>query len=933
MNSDILDDELLSLANDIIVTVSRFKETLDENTLEQFADLIATTKGITVTGGRRTAVLRKVKASVFFSKQYDFSIFAEGYHPWLEEVWKKSSFHYYWDRYRAYLLTNRGMCVNHVQSLDIITSAIVDHLENPAKSGPWSRRGMVVGQVQSGKTANYMGVVTKAADCGYRFIVIMAGLLNALRNQTQRRLDEGFIGKVTAGNAKGDPIGVGLVPGTDPDRTHPICLTTADVDFRKQTAESILLSVRSATEPIVLVVKKNASTLRNLIEWIKTNNSAQVLKELPFLLIDDEADNASVNVKSPENEPTRINSQIRTLLKLFGRNCYLGYTATPFANIFIDPNSTDDEHGDDLFPRDFILTLEAPETYLGPKAFFGESTWDLVRSIHDVDELSGAIPIRHRKDFILEELPESLIDALHLFVIAKAIRMLRGEHDFDCSALVNASRFRDVHTQLNEKVAEVMKCIRDASLAYSALDDEIALLDSTISRLKRLFDAEYISAKSDAGVVVTWQQVKGMLPDATDGIDVLTVNSDATATKLDYSRDNWPHGRTVVIVGGMSLSRGLTLEGLTVSYYLRNSIAYDTLMQMGRWFGYRPGYADLCRVYMTDLCQDWYSHISIALDELMDDFRLMESWKLTPREFGLRVRAHPDAMIVTARNKMRTAQRVTVQLNYFGRLVETTKLSAIREDHESNRQLLERWVESHGLGSVEEAAPEHGWLWKNVPVEDIVEFAMAFKAHPLEELDKIQPICRYAKETPSCSRWDVFLVSRVDSPKSADDIFNVGGMEVFPGRRRMAGAELPSRATESAILVNGAKRRLGYAKQERAGLLRVMSEVDLKNAENAFLEQHKAVTGNLYRTLRKTYGGNPLMIIHVISSNNEGQTAETSEFRKNLIALSWSFPGDVMAAPLEPSVEYDVNKIWYKNYISMRTEETDEYDDDEENSL
>lgn len=921
MNPDILNGELLALANDIIVTVSRFSEIVDERKVEQFVDFIAQMKGCSLSGNRREAVLRKVKASVFFSKQYDFSIFAEGYRPWIEEVWQASPTHYYWNRYRSYLLTDRQMCLNHVLSLDKITSAIVDHLENPGKPGPWSRRGMVVGQVQSGKTANYIGVVAKAADCGYRFIVVMTGTLNALRNQTQRRFDEGFIGKATAGRAKGDPTGVGLVP--DSGERTPIYLTTAERDFRKTSAETVGLAVGATSEPIILVIKKNATTLRNLTEWIRTNNSSDALKQLPFLLIDDEADNASVNVRSPENDPTRINGQIRTLLKMFGRNCYLGYTATPFANIFIDPDTTDESHGADLFPRDFILTLDAPDTYLGPQSFFGDESLNLVRTIHDVDETSGELPVRHKKDFIVGQLPESLVEALHVFVLAKTIRILRGEEDFDSSALVNASRFRDVHRQLNEKVSEVIDNIRNSVIANASLDDEFALSDSTMLRLKRLFEAEF----SDSGF--SWEQVKGNVVTAAEDIEVLTVNSDASAKKLDYTRENWPHGRSVVVVGGMSLSRGLTLEGLTTSYYLRNSIAYDTLMQMGRWFGYRPGYADLCRVYMTDLCQDWYAHISLALEELMDDFRAMEAWHLTPSEFGLRVRAHPDAMIVTARNKMRTAQRVPVRLNYHGRLVETTKLSAKPDDHEHNRDLLAKWVGKHGLGSPSAAAPVEGWLWQDVPVEDIIDFSLSFKAHPLEELDKIRPVCKFSEGTTSCRKWDVLLVSRKKSDNSGDDSFQVGGLNVIPYRRRMSGAEAPSDSVEAAILVNGAKRRLGYARQESGGLLRYMDAKTLADAEAKFLESHKAVTGNLYRELRQKSGGNPLMIIHVVSSETMGESAAAAEFRKNLVAVSWSFPGDSKTACNEPAVEYDVNKVWYKNFIDQR-EETDEYDDDED---
>lgn len=925
MSTPILDDNLQKLANTIITGLLHFPGEINEALIERFIDFHAASWGIQLTRLARTALLRKIETSVCHSRPYDFIDFHEQYHPWFDAFWKQSPTHHYWDRYCTYLLMSRGMTLQHVRSLDRITSAIVDRMENPEKQGPWSRRGMVVGQVQSGKTANYIGVTAKAADCGYRFIVIMAGTLNALRDQTQRRVDEGFIGKITAGSRQGEPIGVGLVPESSPGR-RPTYLTTAEHDFRKSSKETIGLSVGSTTEPIVLVIKKNATSLKNLTEWIRTNTSADVLKDLPFLLVDDEADNASVNVRTPENEPTRINGQIRSLLKMFGRSCYLGYTATPFANIFIDPDASDEKHGEDLFPRDFILTLDPPDTYMGPDAFFGDDSRDLIRSVHDVDETSGNIPIRHTKDFILTALPESLVEALHVFILAKAMRLARGERNFDCSALVNASRFRNVHAQLSEKVREVMERIRDAVETYSAMDEDAALSDPTMARLKELHEREYAGTEAPP---ISWPQIKEVLPDAAAGIQVLTVNSDASARQLDYSRENWPHGRTVVVVGGMSLSRGLTLEGLVVSYYLRNSIAYDTLMQMGRWFGYRPGYGDLCRVYMTDLCQDWYAFIADALAELNGEFRQMGDASLTPREFGLRVRAHPGAMIVTARNKMRTSHHVTVQLNYYGRLVETTKLSANPSDHEGNRVQLADWLQSLGPGSMEDAKPEHGWLWRDVPVEAVEAFSQQFKAHPLERLDKILPVCRYANKTPACAKWDVFLVSRAKSDGPGDVPLRIAGMDVLPVRRMMGGVERPTPSAE--ILVNGAKRRVGYAREESAGLLRRIPKEELEKREEEFLSQgHKAVTGNLYRKLRKEYGVNPLLIIHVVSSNNKDQTDEAKAFRKNLVALSWAFPGDVKNAPDEPAVEYEVNRVWYENYLEEQAEESDEYDDDVE---
>lgn len=927
MKTTLEDEELKEFAGRIAAALNQMPGVIDEQTIEKMADLFAQQMQIRLVGTLRTSVLRLVQHVVFHSRPYSCSIFfAEGYRPWFNAFWSVHAPHSYWDRYQSYLLVKRRMQLEHVRSIDAITSIIADHLEDPNKIGQWSRRGMVVGQVQSGKTANYIGVACKAADCGYRLIVIMAGMLNALRNQTQRRVDEGFIGKATAGPHKGDRIGVGLDP-TDATQHIPTYLTTSERDFRKVSAETVGLSVNSTTEPIVLVIKKNATTLKNLTDWLRTNNSAQALKDLPFLLIDDEADNASINVRNEENSPTRINGQIRTLLNLFGRSSYLGYTATPFANIFINPDTVTDEFGADLFPRDFILAIDAPDTYLGPRSFFLDGERDLIRSIHDVDDLTGALPIRHPIDFEVKELPNSLVDALHVFVLTRAIRLARGEKKFDCSALVNASRFKGVHRQLNEKVTDVMKDIRNAVTTYGLFDDATAMMNSTMARLKSLFETEFADA-----LECGWNTVKPFLLEASSEIDVLTVNSDKTAQKLDYSRDNFPNGRAVVVVGGMSLSRGLTLEGLTVSYYLRNSIAYDTLMQMGRWFGYRPGYDDICRVYMTDLCQDWYAHIAVALDELFDEFRSMESRKLTPREFGLRVRAHPDAMIVTARNKMRTAQRVPIQLNYYGSLLETTKLSADSGDHEANRNQLASWLSSLGEGVRKNEKSENGWLWHDVPSSEIVAFVSGFKAHPLEELDKLRPVCEYIKGKDALAKWDVFLVTRKPSKNTDEVPFTMGTMSVFPERRWMKGSEIASRSENNkCILLNGAKRRLGDAKQERAGLSLYMTPEKIDAAEENFLENHSAVTGNLYRRLRKEHGGNPLLIIHIVSATQKktDKAPPPSEWI-NLVGFSISFPGDPVDAPNEPTVEYMVNRVWYKNFLARRDEETDEYDDDGE---
>ena len=260
---------------------------------------------------------------------------AEDYRPWLDEN-RGGIDWYYWERYKRSL----NYAPNVIQSLDNITDQILDHLENPLKSGSWQRKGMVVGHVQSGKTANYIGLACKAADSGYKVIIILAGMLNTLRNQTQLRLDNGFLGINTQSKKA---TGVGLID----NKRRPAYFTTNIEDFKKNIANQVGVGLATLNEPALLVIKKNKSTLENLNDWLVHNNPHN-LQEYPMLLIDDEADLASINTKKESEEATAINQGIRQLIRLFSRSSYVGYTATPFANVFIDPETDDDMLGDDL---------------------------------------------------------------------------------------------------------------------------------------------------------------------------------------------------------------------------------------------------------------------------------------------------------------------------------------------------------------------------------------------------------------------------------------------------------------------------------------------------------------------------------------------------------------------------------------------------------
>jgi hypothetical protein len=536
--------------------------------------------------------------------------------PWLDA--RRASIEpFYWTRYREYLL-RKGWPPLVAGTLDRSTDELLDLLGNPALDTPWERRGLVMGDVQSGKTASYAALICKAADAGYRMIILLTGTLENVRRQAQERLDDGFIGfdsRDYLGAAKlrhKRRIGVGLIDG----RRDGIVFTSMDQDFRKNSASALNISLNSVSEPVLVVSKKNKSVLERLASWLRAYNADRDGRiDLPLLLIDDESDNASVNTKNSPTQTTAINSAIRDLLALFRRSSYVGFTATPFANIFIDPASTTEMLGDDLFPRDFIHVLEAPTNYLGTTALFppvdpdaipgdGPDQSDTIRTIEDDEDW---LPVIHKKETEPGDLPASLNTALRCFLLTCAIRDLRaaaglpgrggGIHR---SMLVNVSHFTDVQNKVADALHVELEDVRRAVRLHGGLGPAKAARESTeIAALEAIFTEEFGNCGQ------AWSDVLGALHEAIAPVNVQPVNQKSGARSLDYSVRAEPPGVRVIAVGGNSLSRGLTLEGLCVSYFRRNSKAYDTLLQMGRWFGYRDGYADLCRLWLTEDAEGW----------------------------------------------------------------------------------------------------------------------------------------------------------------------------------------------------------------------------------------------------------------------------------------------------------------------------------------
>ena len=738
----------------------------------------------------------------------------DDHQPWLTADRKKDW--RYWRRYSEYMETRIPWTA--LDALDQATDEVLSQLEDPTRTGAWDRRGLVVGHVQSGKTANYTGLICKAADAGYKIIIVLAGLHNNLRSQTQIRLDEGFLGFATTPDVHEVPVvGVGEIDGDASIVPNAATNRSDKGDFN--TAIAAKMNVTPEQRPWLFVVKKNKSVLEKLVYWIQNRVADQtdprtgrkLVTNLPLLVIDDESDHGSVDTgevavdengkPDPEHEPTTINRLIRQILHHFTRKAYVGYTATPFANIFIHDRGETAEHGPDLFPAAFITNLAAPSNYVGPGRVFGSTSstpedLPLVRPLDDEDYESW-MPRRHKNGYHprwngADDVPDSLKEAMRSFVYACAVRKLRGQGSKHSSMLVHVTRFTSVQDFV---VTQVSAYLSDLKGRYTRNVD-LSALEASMRREYESVFAPGMHAIAGALVedeperIPSWPEVREILPDVLSDIKVRQINGTAKDA-LDYA-ENAATGLKVIAIGGDKLARGLTLEGLCTSYFLRTSKMYDTLMQMGRWFGYRDGYLDVCRLYTSRELIEWFGHIADASEELREEFDNMVAAGATPKQFGLKVRSH-SVLTVTSRTKMRNAKPMS--LTYAGDLLQTIVFPNTPQDVNRNfaagEALIERLGRGRDLGQqpfVAEGQKWNGHYWSDAAALDIVGFLRDYRTHAssfrvLSPLiaDFIEVMNREGELTS----WTVALVGK--EATSEDVTHQIAGHDVAMLQRQAVG--------------------------------------------------------------------------------------------------------------------------------------------------
>ncbi|MCC3372295.1 Z1 domain-containing protein [Cohnella sp. REN36] len=817
---------------------------------------------------------------------------------------------FYWNRYRRYLEDNKGWNVRVTANLDIVSTEIVDLLGDPKSNTPWERRGLVLGDVQSGKTANYTAICNKAADTGYKVIIVLTGTLESLRKQTQERLDKEFAGRLSKDllGIKKHAIknvfdGVGKI-----DSSKRIsAFTTVKYDFNSTILNSNDLTLKNISEPALFVVKKNKSVLKNLESWLTSNNADNNGKiDLPLLLIDDEADNASVNTKKDDEDPTAINAAIRSILKRFYKSSYLGITATPFANIFINPETNDEMVGDDLFPRDFIYVLSPPTNYIGADAIFGTSSnYDHCLIKIDSEEIDHFFPFSHKKDHPVDALPPSMLEAIGFFVLANAIRDLRGDTSEHRSMLVNVSRFTDVQVHTKDHINTWLNQMQSDLRNYASLNEDEALRIRSLYFLKKVWNKHGLKEKAG----IDWIELQqNYLYKAAAPIEVRAVNQRTGAASLDYYNHK-EHGFRVVAVGGNSLSRGLTLEGLCVSYFYRNSQMYDTLLQMGRWFGYRPGYDDVFKVWMADDAIDWYGFITEAANELKIEISRMNRMHQTPSEFGLKVRQDPNSLIVTARNKMRSGTPVSRPITVTGRLLETPRLKSNPEVLATNERVFRLFVANlDSLGYEVKDVARRGKMWSGISKDVVSDLLRSFDTHPWHLSFQGKALAEFIDNSPGLNDWDVFLPFG-----SVDDEFELDGAN---GVIKIKREERLIKEADGMIKISGTKVRVGSGGSTRAGL----TEKEILDAQNAFRQgkniDKKSIPDSAYLAIDRK----PLLMLHVIKSKQKDDEKPNSKIPDTLFAIGIGLPGDGVLR----TANYVVNMVELRNWVNFDDEEDDD---------
>lgn len=842
--------------------------------------------------------------------------------PWVEQR-KGDTLHRRSDAYTQ-LLVDKGWSSKVIDKLGEQTDRIMDLVGDPTAPGAWSRRGLAIGEVQSGKTATYIGLLAKAIDYGYRVIIVIGGHTEDLRRQTQSRLDSDLVGQdssYTNDNIVSTDvghIGVGLLDKTLPSKIS--LETTTEQDFNRARSRGGKGAFGEGGHPALFVVKKNATVLKNLARYL-----AQVIPkaagQAPLLLIDDESDWASINTKS-EEDITAVNSAIRDLLSASNRNSYLGITATPFANIFIN-----DEAEEDLFPRDYIQVLESPSNYQGVSQYFVDSTSGAL--IEDVEDTLTTIPYSHKSGHRVRQLPDSIRRGVAAFYLGTALRRLRDGEERPASMLINVSRFkgvqRQVHNLVGEFIDELSQTIRgEFGMPEGGPQSERAQL------LVAVFQEIYPDVDSP------WSDVRRQLVSVAEEMRTQLVNGDTKKERDRFLRVTPPRVRKAdalvptIYVGGDVLARGLTLEGLQVSYYSRRAGAADTLLQMGRWFGYRPGYEDLVRLWIDSETSELFRWTADLSKELRESLAAMNAKELTPKYFGLKMKRHPEGFQIASARKLKGAvDHEGEKIGINGRVWESHALPSDDRSRAGNLKALADLYER--LPAEAETTSSGQRVWRDVESSLVHDLLTAFRGH------------RYDQPFGGDGLGESLLVRNFSDIKN-NDLWDVAFVSGNGATSEVQGLPALKTSIRNNLVEERAESRIEFANR------RVASGADLRTTVREEVRARLVADNNGAplndRELARKALTNPTLLLYTITASGgqshdpdpadgPGRSAVVANPAHPIAAVVVVTPQLTIEEEQQEIEEgrgarWKINSVYAREILGMSTTPEEDTDDDEE---
>ncbi|WP_298699233.1 Z1 domain-containing protein [uncultured Rothia sp.] len=736
-----------------------------------------------------------------------------------------------------------------VKTIDRESGEILNLLVNLNEKGV-KRKGLVVGYVQSGKTANFSAVITKAVDEGYRLVIVMTGILESLRSQTQARLQNGVADAIIK------------------SKKSVISLTSVKSDISSDDASNLEANLHTGGVAYA-VVKKNHNCLKYLMEQLRIVNQKGLLKDVPVLIIDDESDQATPNTANKTEDYSTINGDMRQIWEQVQQGSYVAYTATPFANVFMNPKDEEryTEHVESdnpenpegetierypgLYPSDFIYALERPNGYIGASRIFGTPLWATededgtlndgvdIDALRDIDTEEAKI-LRHptRKDggdYIPEMVP-SLEAAVQWFMIATALRRRRTQKQQHSSMLIHLSHLKETHFEVEKVIKDYISKLKENCGKPEINDAMQSLYEREVARMLAIRPEK---------IYPDWDELKLAVSQVVRETKCIVENS-ASDEQLKYE-DKEP--LTCIVIGGNALSRGLTLEGLICSYYLRKSKTYDALLQMGRWFGFRPGYEDLIRLWTTEDIQEDYRYLADIEDELREEIREIDD----PSVVAVKIRADRKKLNVTSPNKMRNA--APVNINHSGKSYQVTRFEEQNDKClKHNIQVLESLIKS--IGSTQEAlrGKNNGsYLFEGVPVGTIIDYLTNYQVHPSNPGIDADRLVKWIAENVT-QNWNVVIYSDTDENRPKRDF---AGYEIRMADR----TAVKSKSTEGIVDIKSLANPQTYVLDLRIlahhGKIKI-SEIDLKKAEK-----------DSGKKLRSLNGNSPLLVVYVVNPKSQ----------------------------------------------------------------